>query len=50
MIYVDVDSAEGGGVWGSTVAAPVFREVAMQSARIMGIAPDKPVKNDLKIR
>ena len=47
MIYVVVDSAEGGGVWGSTVAAPVFREVALQSARIMGIAPDRPVKNDL---
>ena len=50
MIYVVVDSAEGGGVWGSTVAAPVFKEVALQSARIMGIAPDKPTKNTLKVR
>lgn len=50
MIYVVVDSAEGGGVWGSTVAAPVFKEVALQSARIMGIAPDKPTKNVLKVR
>ena len=50
MIYVVVDSAEGGGVWGSTVAAPVFKEVALQSARIMGIAPDKPIKNNLNIR
>ena len=48
MIYVVVDSAEGGGVWGSTVAAPVFREVALQSARIMGIAPTKPIKDKKK--
>lgn len=48
MIYVVVDSAEGGGVWGSTVAAPVFKEVALQSARIMGIAPDKQTKSEVK--
>ena len=48
MIYVVVDSAEGAGVWGSTIAAPVFKEVALQSARIMGIAPDKPIKNNIK--
>ena len=48
MIYVVVDSAEGGGVWGSTIAAPVFREVALQSARIMGIAPDRPTKSEVK--
>ena len=46
LIYVVVDSAGGEGVWGSTVAAPVFREVAAQSARIMGIAPDRPIKNN----
>ena len=28
-------------MWGSTVAAPVFREVALQTARILNIAPDK---------
>ncbi len=46
LIYVVVDSASGGDVWGSTVAAPVFREVALQTARIMNITPDKnpPVK------
>ena len=48
MIYVVVDSAEGGGIWGSTVAAPVFREVAQQSARIMGISPDIPTKDNIK--
>ena len=46
LIYVVVDcpSASAGPVWGSTVAAPIFREVAMQSARILNIPPDKPAK------
>ena len=51
LIYVVVDSASGSDVWGSTVAAPVFREVAQQSARIMGITPDRPIKNSkIKVR
>lgn len=41
LIYVVVDSASGYDVWGSTIAAPVFREVALQTARIMNITPDK---------
>lgn len=41
LIYVVVDSPSKGALWGSTVAAPVFREVALQTARIMNIAPDK---------
>lgn len=41
LIYVLVDSASGGDVWGSTVAAPVFKEIASQSARIMNLKPDK---------
>lgn len=41
LIYVLVDSAAGGDVWGSTVAAPVFKEIASQSARIMNLKPDK---------
>ncbi|MDD3236636.1 MAG: penicillin-binding protein 2 [Candidatus Gastranaerophilales bacterium] len=41
IIYVVVDSASGYDVWGSTVAAPVFREVALQTARILNIPPDK---------
>ncbi len=41
LIYVLVDSASGGDVWGSTVAAPVFREIATQVSRIMNLKPDK---------
>ena len=41
LIYVLVDSPSGGGNWGSTVAAPIFREVAQQSARILNLKPDK---------
>lgn len=41
LIYVLVDSASGGDVWGSTIAAPVFREIASQTARILNLKPDK---------
>ena len=41
LVYVLVDSASGGDVWGSTVAAPVFKEVASQVARIMNLQQDK---------
>lgn len=41
LIYVVIDSPSKGALWGSTVAAPVFREVALQTARIMNIPPDK---------
>ena len=41
LIYVLVDSPSGSAIWGSTVAAPVFREVAQQSARILNLKPDK---------
>lgn len=46
LIYVIVDSPKEGAIWGSTVAAPVFKEVATQVARIMNLKPDKvtPVK------
>ncbi len=44
LIYVVIDSPSKGELWGSTVAAPVFREVALQTARIMNIAPDKQFK------
>lgn len=43
LIYVLVDSAAGGDVWGSTVAAPVFKEIASQTARILNLKPDKKV-------
>lgn len=41
LIYVMVDSAKVGAVWGNTVAGPVFKEVATQTARILNIKPDK---------
>lgn len=41
LIYVLVDSASGGDVWGSTVAAPIFKEVSSQVARILNLKPDK---------
>lgn len=46
LIYVMVDSPKEGAIWGSTVAAPVFHEVATQVARILNLKPDKiPTKN-----
>lgn len=41
LIYVLVDSANGGEVWGSTIAAPVFKEISSQAARILNLKPDK---------
>ena len=41
LIYVMVDSAKVGAIWGNTVAGPVFHEVATQVARIMNLKPDK---------
>ena len=41
LIYVMVDSAKVGAIWGNTVAGPVFKEVATQIARIMNLKPDK---------
>ena len=41
LIYVVIDSAKKGLVWGNTVAGPVFHEVAEQTARILDLKPDK---------
>lgn len=41
LIYVLVDSPSGSGIWGSTVAAPIFKEVAQQAVRILNLKPDK---------
>ncbi len=41
LIYVCVDSAKVGAIWGNTVAAPVFHEVAEQTARILNLKQDK---------
>lgn len=43
LVYVVIDSASNGPVWGNTVAGPVFKEVANQCARILNIPPDKNV-------
>lgn len=47
IIYVVVDSPEGEAIWGSTVAAPIFREVALQTARILNIPPDKIIQQEV---
>ncbi len=41
LVYVVVDSATKGAIWGNTVAGPVFHEVTEQVARILDIKPDK---------
>lgn len=43
IIYVLIDSAQGGDVWGSTVAGPIFKEISSQTARILNLKPDKAV-------
>ena len=40
-IYVVVDSPKTGVDWGSTIAAPLFREVALETAKLLNIKPDK---------
>lgn len=50
IIYVVVDSPVGEAIWGSTVAAPIFREVALQTARILNIPPDKIQQQETKIK
>lgn len=50
LIYVVVDSAKKGPVWGNTVAGPIFHEVAEQTARILDLKPDKvPAQQNKKI-
>ena len=41
LIYVVVDSAQGGEIWGNTVAAPIFKAIASQVASIMNLTPDR---------
>ncbi len=49
LIYVVVDSAKKGPVWGNTVAGPVFHEVAEQTARILDLKPDKIPASSKKV-
>jgi cell division protein FtsI/penicillin-binding protein 2 len=44
LIYVIVDSAQGGEIWGNTVAAPIFKEIATQITHLLNLQPDKNVK------
>lgn len=41
LIYVIVDSAQGYEIWGNTVAAPIFKEIASQVTHILNLQPDK---------
>ena len=41
LVYVVIDSASKGAIWGNTVAGPVFHEVTEQVARILDLKPDK---------
>ena len=44
VLYVVVDSPSGEGIWGSTVAAPVFKEISTELVRILNLNPDKNTK------
>lgn len=44
VLYVIVDSPSGEGIWGSTVAAPIFKEISTELVRILNLNPDKHVK------
>lgn len=45
LIYVIVDSAQGGEIWGNTVAAPIFKEISTQISHILNLQPDKAAKD-----
>lgn len=45
VLYVVVDSPVGEGIWGSTVAAPIFKEIASEIVKILNLTPDKNTKN-----
>lgn len=45
VLYVIVDSPSGEGIWGSTVAAPIFKEIAEEIVKILNLNPDKSAKN-----
>ena len=44
VLYVVVDSPSGEGIWGSTVAAPIFKEISTELVRILNLTPDKNLK------
>ena len=44
IVSVMVDEPNAGTIYGGTVAAPVFSEVAQQALRLMGVHPDMAVQ------
>ena len=44
VLYVVVDSPSGEGIWGSTVAAPIFKEISNELVKILNLNPDKSAK------
>jgi cell division protein FtsI (penicillin-binding protein 3) len=50
VIAVMVDEPAKGKYYGGDIAAPVFSEVMQNSLRILGIAPDLPVKPDVNVQ
>ena len=41
LVYVVVDSPNGEAIWGSTVAAPIFKDITTELVKIMNLNPDK---------
>lgn len=47
LIYVVIDSAKG-DVWGSTVAAPIFKDISSELVKIMNLTPDREIPLNIK--
>lgn len=45
LMMVVIDDPKGGNIWGSTVAGPIFNNIAIQMTRILNITPDAPGLN-----
>jgi cell division protein FtsI/penicillin-binding protein 2 len=45
LMMVVIDNPKGGNIWGSTVAGPIFNNIASQMTRIMDMTPDAPGLN-----
>ncbi|MCG8600586.1 MAG: penicillin-binding protein 2 [Verrucomicrobiales bacterium] len=42
LVVIDDPKADGSEVYGGSVAAPVFRAIAVDAVKILGIEPDRP--------
>ena len=47
LIYVVIDSAKG-DVWGTTVAAPIFKDISSELVKIMNLTPDREIPLNIK--